>query len=118
MIKLKRIYEEPSDADGYRIFVDRLWARGVKKEKAAIDLWLKDITPSPELRRWYSHDPEKFEEFSKSYRDELEQNPEPVEKVLALEEEHETITLLYAARDTKHSHALVLQDFLRSKKSQ
>lgn len=117
MIKIKRIYEEPSDLDGYRIFVDRLWARGVKKEDAAIDLWLKEITPSPELRKWYSHDLEKFEAFGKSYREELDKNPAPVEQVLALEEEHGAITLLYAARDKEHSHALVLQDYLRSQQS-
>lgn len=110
--KLKRVYEAAAASDGYRVLVDRLWPRGLKKEAAAIDLWLKQVAPSPELRRWFGHDPEKFREFSKLYTQELKSNP-AVAELRALAKQHKTLTLLYGARDTEHNHALVLQHFLK-----
>lgn len=112
MIRLRRIYEEPTVADGYRILVDRLWPRGVSKQKAALDLWLKDVAPTPELRTWFGHDPEKFAEFSARYKSELRQNP-AVQTLRELMRQHPDITLLYAAHDPAVNHARVLQEFLQ-----
>lgn len=111
-LKLKRIYEEPAASDGFRILVDRLWPRGVSKESAALDLWLKDIAPSPELRVWFNHQPEKFTEFSHKYTDELTHNP-AAQTLQALRKEHPTITLLFAAKSPDINHAVVLRDFLK-----
>jgi len=110
-VKVKRIYEAPDPSDGTRVLVDRLWARGLTKEKAALDLWLKDIAPSTELRKWFSHDPAKWEEFQKRYRAELETNDEAVAR-LREELRKGPVTLLYAARDQEHNEALVLRDYL------
>ncbi|MCW5873096.1 MAG: DUF488 domain-containing protein [Anaerolineales bacterium] len=110
-IKLKRVYEAAAASDGYRVLVDRLWPRGLKKEAAAIDLWLKEIGPSTELRHWFGHEPEKFPQFSKLYKAELKTNP-AVAELRALAKQHKTITLLYGARDTEHNQAVVLQEFL------
>ncbi|MFA7684832.1 MAG: DUF488 domain-containing protein [Syntrophales bacterium] len=109
-IRLKRIYDPPADSDGVRVLVDRLWPRGIAKIKARIDHWCKDVAPSGELRRWFGHDPEKWQEFEKRYRSELDNNP-------ALSELRElsrkgTITLLYAARDQLHNEAVVLKHIL------
>lgn len=109
-IQLKRIYEEPDEKDGYRILVDRLWPRGVSKEKAHLDLWLKDIAPSTELRKWFNHDPDKWNQFQKKYLKELKENKEAVDTL----KEHlkkGTITLLYAAKDEAHNEAEVLKDY-------
>ena len=111
---VKRIYDEPAGTDGYRVLVDRLWPRGVSKEKAALDEWLKDIAPSPELRTWFGHKPERFAEFSARYQYELASNP-AVEHVRQLADEHGAITLLYAAHDPQINHAVVLQRFLVGK---
>lgn len=111
-VKLKRVYEAAEAADGYRVLVDRLWPRGLKKEAAAIDVWLKQIAPSPELRSWFGHDPEKFREFSKLYTAELKSNP-AVAELRALAKQHKTLTLLYGARDTEHNQAVVLQAYLQ-----
>jgi len=110
-VKVKRIYEAPDPSDGTRVLVDRLWARGLTKEKAALDLWLKDIAPSTELRKWFSHDPAKWEEFQKRYRAELETNDAAVAR-LREELRKGPVTLLYAARDQEHNEALVLRDYL------
>lgn len=110
-VQLKRVYEKPDPKDGFRILVDRLWPRGLTKEKAAVDLWLKDIAPSTELRKWFAHDPEKWKEFQKRYLKELKENKE----VVAALKEHlkkEQVTLLYAAKDEAHNEALVLKDFI------
>ncbi|MEX0770463.1 MAG: DUF488 domain-containing protein [Balneolaceae bacterium] len=109
--QIKRIYEEPADDDGYRVLVDRLWPRGVSKEAAQLDEWMKEITPSPEPRKWFDHDPDKFEEFKKRYEHELAEKPEPVEKLLDIAE-NQNVTLLYAAKDETHNHAIVLKEFL------
>lgn len=110
-VSIKRIYDEPAASDGYRILVDRLWPRGVSKIEAALDLWLRDIAPSPDLRTWFSHDPAKFTEFSVLYTNELEHNPAVTElhKIIA---EHPQVTLLYGAKDPQVNHAVVLRDFL------
>lgn len=110
-LQIKRIYDEPADDDGYRVLVDRLWPRGVSKEDAQLDEWMKEITPSPELRKWFDHDPDKFEEFKKRYKHELASKDEPVEKLLDLAGD-QTVTLLYAAKDETHNHAIVLKEFL------
>jgi len=112
MIQIKRIYADPVTEDGYRILVDRLWPRGVSKERAKIDLWLKEVTPSDKLRKWYSHDPQKWNEFQKKYKIELTDNLDSLDKIKKLEKEQRIITLLYAAKDEKLTHAIVLQKFL------
>jgi len=114
MIQVKRIYDTPTDKDGFRILVDRLWPRGVSKERAALDTWLKDVAPSPGLRTWFSHDPEKFEEFSERYRDELVHNP-ATSKLIKLSKKHKALTLLYAAKDPIINHACVLWKFMQEK---
>lgn len=110
-IKIKRVYEKPDKNDGFRILVDRLWPRGVTKEKAALFLWLKDIAPSTELRKWFDHDPEKWEEFIKKYTTELKKNKTPV---LVLKDclKKGSVTLLYAAKDEIHNEASVIKDFI------
>lgn len=118
MIHSKRIYDEPGPNDGYRILVDRLWPRGISKERAALNLWLKEIAPSSELRTWFSHKPERFAEFSHKYTDELANNSAALGTLKALVKKHSNITLLYGAKDPVVNHAVVLQAFLehRSKK--
>jgi uncharacterized protein YeaO (DUF488 family) len=112
VIKLKRVYEEPSKDDGERVLVERLWPRGLSKERAGVDLWLKDVAPSAELRRWFNHDPAKWEEFRQRYWRELEHNPEAVD-LLRKKGRAGTVTLVYAARDEEHNGALALQQFLK-----
>lgn len=110
-IKIKRVYEKPEPADGFRILVDRLWPRGLTKEKAAADLWLKDIAPSTELRKWFHHDPEKWKEFQKKYRQELKENPQAV-SILKEHLKKGPLTLLYGAKDREHNEAEVLKEFI------
>lgn len=111
---LKRVYEEASKSDGYRILVDRLWPRGLTKEAAHIDMWLKDAAPSSELRKWFNHEPEKWEQFRAGYLDELKQHPECVEPIK--EHIHKgPVTLVYGARDEEHNQALVLKEFLQGR---
>ncbi len=112
MIHLKRAYESASPADGKRILVERLWPRGVSKEKAAIDLWIKEIAPSPELRKWYSHDPAKWEEFRRRYTDELKHNPQAVDQLRQELLKHKVVTFVYAAKDELRNSALVLKEYL------
>ena len=112
MIQLKRVYELYSKGDGYRILVDRLWPRGVSKEKAHLDLWLKEVAPTDSLRKWFGHDPKKWKEFEKRYKEELVSNKELVAQLKELEKQHKQITLLYGARDTEHNEAVVLYDLL------
>lgn len=110
-IQMKRVYLPASDTDGYRVLVDRLWPRGVRKENAKIDLWAKELAPSNELRKWFGHIPERFGEFSKRYAEELEANPE-ARPVLDEIRRHDSVTLLYAAKDEKHNNAVVLSKLL------
>lgn len=111
MIKLKRIYDPPSEDDGRRIFVERLWPRGIKKGKANIHLWLKDIAPSHELRKWFSHDPEKFEEFRKRYMKELEGKRDLLFELVECAK-NGTLTLLYSTKNERYNSAVVLKEFL------
>ncbi len=109
-ISLKRAYEQTAKTDGVRVLVDRLWPRGVTKTKANIDLWIKDLAPTTELRKWFGHDPEKWSEFQKKYRAELKGNP-ALSEIRALSRQG-NVTLVYAAKDQMHSHALVLKQVL------
>lgn len=111
-IRIARVYVEASDEDGKRILVDRLWPRGLTKEKARVDLWLKEIAPSNELRKWFGHDPGRWVEFKQRYLEELKGLAEPL-AVLKQAAKQGTITLLYAARDEEHNEAVVLQEILR-----
>src|SRR5690554_3558176 len=111
MVVIKRVYAVPDESDGKRILVDRLWPRGLTKDKAKIDLWLKDIAPSTALRKWYGHDPEKWEEFKRRYFDELKDNKEQV-SLLKNEMKNGTVTLIYGAKDETHNEAVVLKDLL------
>jgi uncharacterized protein YeaO (DUF488 family) len=110
-IKIKRVYEQPDRKDGERILVDRLWPRGLTKEKAGVDLWLKEIAPSTELRKWFDHDPEKWQRFRRRYETEIRHKDDLI-KVLRQKAREGTITLIYGARDEKHNEALVLKQFL------
>jgi uncharacterized protein YeaO (DUF488 family) len=106
-IKIKRIYETPEKEDGFRILVDRLWPRGFTKERAAVDLWLKEIAPSTALRKWFNHIPEKWEEFKKRYRSEIRENKEAL-SLLKEQMKKGNVTLLYAAKDEEHNDAIIL----------
>ncbi|HEY1060346.1 MAG TPA: DUF488 domain-containing protein [Daejeonella sp.] len=109
--RIKRIYDPAEKSDGLRILVDRLWPRGLKKEDAQIDLWFKEAAPSVDLRKWFDHDPDKWQEFKKRYIIELEGN-KAIANLLDRVKMSKTVTLLYAARDKEHNHSLVLQGFL------
>ncbi|HEX7081678.1 MAG TPA: DUF488 domain-containing protein [Gammaproteobacteria bacterium] len=115
-IKLKRAYDEPARSDGKRVLVDRVWPRGVSKEDAALECWLKDVAPSAELRKWFGHDPARWETFRKRYEAELAANPEPFEQLVALARSG-TITLVFGARDERHNNAVVLKDLLERRLS-
>lgn len=110
-ITIKRVYETPLKKDGYRILVDRLWPRGVTKEEANIDDWAKPLAPTVQLRKWFGHDPERWEEFQKRYRAELKKN-KAIDQFIEQHYDEKHITLVYGAKDTKHTHALVLQEYL------
>ena len=110
-IRLKRAYEEPAEDDGTRILVERLWPRGVSKERAAIDLWPKEVAPSAVLRKWYGHDTEKWEEFRSRYLAELDAKGEVLDELKRRLKEG-LVTFVYAARDEEHNSALVLKEFL------
>jgi|SRR6185369_15122652 len=115
MLKIKRIYEPAAPDDGRRILVDRLWPRGLSREAARIDAWLKEIAPSDELRRWYGHDRQRWEEFRHRYREELREHAALLDE-LSQDEQKGTVTLLFAAQDTEHSNAAVLRESLESHK--
>jgi uncharacterized protein YeaO (DUF488 family) len=112
MIQLKRVYADPSPDDGFRILVERLWPRGISKERAAIDLWFKEIAPSQELRKWFAHDPAKWSEFIRRYREELDQNSNSVGKLRQILESQTTVTFVYAASDPQQNSALLLKNYL------
>lgn len=113
-IYVKRIYDPPAIADGKRILVDRIWPRGMSKERAGLALWMKEIAPSRELRTWFGHEPEKFAEFRKRYRQELDSDPDKKQLARQLRAwaETETITFVYAAKDTAHNQAVVLREWI------
>lgn len=108
-IRIKRVYEQPDKHDGRRILVDRLWPRGLTKEKASVDLWLKDIAPSTALRKWFGHDPDKWEAFKERYLAELKNNSEPI-RLLKQELDKGVVTLVYGAKDKEHNEAVVIQE--------
>lgn len=112
MIKLKRIYEKSEKNDGFRILVDRLWPRGVSKGKAALDLWLKDVAPSNALRKWFGHDPQKWEAFQKKYQSEIVANKEVFRYLRAIVKKRKKVTLLYATKDEEHNEAVVIKNLL------
>ncbi len=109
-LKIKRVYEIPSEDDGIRILADRLWPRGISKQKAHLDFWFKDIAPSPDLRKWFDHREDQFKEFSAKYKKEL-QNNEDVKKVLDILK-NQNVTLIYAAKSPIVNHAIVLKNFI------
>ncbi len=117
-IAIKRAYDEPAQDDGTRILVDRLWPRGLSKERAQIDVWLKEIAPSNELRKWFAHDPEKFAEFRSRYKAELASG-EAIDAIGRLYElaRQGQVTLVYAAHDTEHNNAVVLRDLFLTNKA-
>jgi uncharacterized protein YeaO (DUF488 family) len=110
-IRLKRAYEKPAAGDGTRVLVDRLWPRGIKKEVAAIDLWLKEIAPSTELRKWFDHDPERWDEFRRRYGRELREHPEQLGELRKIAR-NGPLTLVYAAHDELHNDAVVVRQVL------
>ena len=110
-VRLKRVYEKPDKGDGVRILVDRLWPRGLSKKKAQVDFWLKEIAPTSELRKWFRHDPKKWDEFQKRYEQEIRRKDDLM-KILKRRARQGAITLIYAARDEKHNEAVVLKHFL------
>src|SRR6476619_1636171 len=113
-VNIKRVYEEPKKSDGKRILVDRLWPRGLRKAEVKVDLWLKEIAPSTALRKWFSHEPFKWEEFKKRYSVELEKNNEQI-SLLEREVSEGKVTLVYGAKDQEHNGAVVLREFLEHK---
>lgn len=110
-IKLKRIYEKAEKSDGQRVLVDRIWPRGLSKQAANIDLWLKDIAPSTALRKWFAHDPQKWSEFKKRYFKELSKNPETVKQLRSLVRRG-TVTLVFGAKEEKYNNAVALKQYL------
>lgn len=108
-IRIKRVYEQPDKHDGRRILVDRLWPRGLAKEKASVDLWLKDIAPGTALRKWFGHDPDKWEAFKECYLAELKNNREQI-RLLKQELDKGVVTLVYGAKDKEHNEAVVIQE--------
>lgn len=113
-LKTKRIYEKPDKEDGFRVLVDRLWPRGLKKSRAQIDLWLKDIAPSSNLRKWFSHDPDKWDEFRKRYFKELGDKKESLLEMIE-KAGKKTITLLYSSKEEKFNNAAALREYLQKK---
>jgi len=110
-LQLKRAYEPATPADGIRILIDRLWPRGVSKEEAALNDWMKDIAPSTELREWFGHDPDRWLEFQRRYKAELRQHTQELDQIRSLAKEH-TVTLVYSAHDEEHNDAIVLREVL------
>ena len=114
-IVIKRIYDDADDSDGLRVLVDRIWPRGVSKEQAQLDHWLRNIAPSSDLRTWWDHDPNRLDEFAERYEQELsdEDHEDAVDELIQLIHDNERVTLLYAAKDKAINHASILQDYLR-----
>ena len=113
VIQIKRIYAPPEETDGFRVLVDRLWPRGIKKELAHIDIWMKEVAPAADLRKWFNHEPEKWAEFSRKYTAGLKDS-DAVKELVDMIRKHKKITLLYAAHDEQHNQAVVLQQFLKT----
>jgi uncharacterized protein YeaO (DUF488 family) len=111
-VSIKRVYDEPAPSDGYRVLIDRLWPRGITKERAHLDEWARELAPSTELRRWFGHDPARFAEFRRRYSAELAEHEEELRKLRSRAQTSD-VTLLYAARDTQHNDAVVIAEVLR-----
>ncbi|CAL8971456.1 hypothetical protein CELL_01041 [Cellulomonas sp. T2.31MG-18] len=111
VVRIKRVYDDPAPEDGYRVLVDRLWPRGVSRERAAVGTWLKEIAPSAELRTWWDHDPARLDQFTARYRAELDANP-TLDELHRLLHDHPVVTLVYSARDPHLNQAQVLSDYL------
>ena len=116
MFKVKRVYEPANPEDGARVLVDRLWPRGVSKAKAKMNLWLRDVAPSDALRKWFAHDPKKWEAFRRRYHTELKTKSEILEMLKGLEQKHQMVTLLFAASDLRHNNAIVLAGVLKNRR--
>ncbi len=116
MIQVKRVYEKPAKEDGFRVLVDRLWPRGLTKERVKADLWMKEIAPSDALRKWFGHDPEKWEEFVKRYNSEMAKKEELLAEIKRLEKEHGKVTLLYGRNDEKRNQAVLIATALKGTK--
>ena len=114
LLRTKRVYEDPNSDDGLRILVDRLWPRGLSKEKADVNFWLKDIAPSTELRKWFSHNPQKWDEFKNRYYQELDTKKNMVDFILS-KEKMSMVTLLYGAKSTEYNNAVALENYLKYK---
>ncbi len=114
MVRTKRVYEKAEPADGFRVLVDRLWPRGMKKEAAKIDLWMKDVAPSDALRKSFGHDVKKWPDFQKKYRAELKKKTDLLAQLKKIEKERGTLTLLFGARDPEHNQAVVLREALKT----
>jgi uncharacterized protein YeaO (DUF488 family) len=117
MLKIKRIYESVEKTDGIRVLVDRIWPRGISKERAHLDLWLKEIAPSDALRKWFGHDPKRWTGFTAKYRKELAPRKDLLRRLKALEAENGSVTLLYSARDPLHNQAVALRKILKGANS-
>jgi uncharacterized protein YeaO (DUF488 family) len=116
MIRLKRVYDIPTQEDGFRVLVERLWPRGIKKSEAHLDLWMREIAPSTDLRKWFAHDPAKWEEFPVLYEKELAEKSEMI-NTLVQKSRESTVTLVYAAQDIRHNSALILKQIIEKKLS-
>ena len=112
MFEIKRIYEKPGEDEGYRVLVDKLWPRGISRERANLDLWMKDIAPSNELRKWYGHKVDKWPEFKTKYLEELHNKKDLIKQLKTLEKFHNKVILLYSAKDEDHNNAVVLEELL------
>ena len=112
IIRLKRVYEPPAPDDGFRVLVERLWPRGLSKERARVDLWVKDAGASPELRTWFGHDPARWEEFHRRYFDEIRHRSEVLHQLRDVLQSHDVVTFLFSAHDEKHNNAVALREFL------
>ena len=114
MVRIKRVYEKAEPADGFRVLVDRLWPRAMKKEEAKIDLWMKEVAPSDALRKSFHHDVMKWPDFQNKYRAELKKKVDLLAELKKIEREHGTLTLLFGARDSEHNQAVVLREALKT----
>jgi len=113
-IRLKRVYDSPDEDDGFRVLVERLWPRGLTKERAQIDLWVKEAGASTELRKWFGHDPAKWEEFRRKYFEELDGRPQVIQQLSDMIRKYKTVTFLFAARDPEHNNAVALKEYLEA----
>ncbi len=114
-IRLKRVYETPSEKDGFRVLVERLWPRGISRERARVDQWIKEAGASTELRKWFGHDPDKWEEFQRKYFDEIRERADVLQALRDILRSHKVVTFLFAAHDEEHNNAVALKEFLEGR---